>query len=384
MFLLLSGLLTKNLNCRAATSAAPCAGTVYAIQPGDTCQSISLDKGIGTEHLLHANSLRAYCHQFPTTGNLCIPDDRLCTPYQLHVIGNDTCVSIAEEHGITWAQVISWNPEVGTYCDNLDQLAPHGHVLCVSHPGGDYVNPSPDPTTEPPPWASVTSTASETYFTLSPIEFASWTSVPPAITSSYPNAHYVDPIANGSVLECDLYRKGPVPGFNGTDSFNCTDFADFYNITIEDLKLWNPSLAINFTFTNPLTNITQPTHCELVAGQQYCAHLDLLEAEGITESCVNLEIADPGLTSDCQGFRFAYGLDNRTFFEWHSNLEEADALDPAECEGWRRGRAYCARVHHFRLPSKFVCRLMIPERGTAWKKRGGLGAHTATEFLLYP
>jgi hypothetical protein len=49
--------------------------------------------------------------------------------------------------------MVSWNPEVGEYCENMARLAKTGHVICASTPGGGWVNPFPEvpePTTTEP------------------------------------------------------------------------------------------------------------------------------------------------------------------------------------------------------------------------------------------
>ncbi len=94
--------------------------------------------------LLAANDLQAFCHNFPTSGTVCIPTAKICQPYQLKVDLSDTCGSIAQQKGVTWTQLVSWNPELGEYCENIVGLAKEGQVICVSTPGGGWVNPSPD------------------------------------------------------------------------------------------------------------------------------------------------------------------------------------------------------------------------------------------------
>lgn len=131
-----------------------CVGTEYTVKAGDNCRTVSLSQGISTNDLLVVNELQSYCANFPTAGSrLCIPTAKKCKPYQLKADLSDDCSTIASAQKITWAQVVSWNPEVGEYCENLPRLAQDGHVICVSMPGGDWVNPfpeTPEPTTTEP------------------------------------------------------------------------------------------------------------------------------------------------------------------------------------------------------------------------------------------
>jgi LysM repeat protein len=78
-----------------------CSGETYAIQSGDTCQSISEANRVGTAWLLSDNRLEAYCAGFPTSGNLCIRNQ--CNTYV--VKANDTCLSIASGHGLSQVQL---------------------------------------------------------------------------------------------------------------------------------------------------------------------------------------------------------------------------------------------------------------------------------------
>lgn len=90
-------------------SASPtsfCAGTTYTIKPGDTCDSVSLGQGIGTEWLINDNDLFSFCRDFPKSGKLCL--ENKCT---VHTVGEEeTCKSIAKEYKITEAQLYAWNP----------------------------------------------------------------------------------------------------------------------------------------------------------------------------------------------------------------------------------------------------------------------------------
>lgn len=103
--------MTSDLTIPRPTTVVPtptptCAGTTYTIQPGDNCHSISLSQGIGTEWLILENDLAAFCHDFPTEGELCLVNT--CTVHT--VLESDTCKSIAKANDITEAQLRAWNP----------------------------------------------------------------------------------------------------------------------------------------------------------------------------------------------------------------------------------------------------------------------------------
>ncbi|KAK3367561.1 hypothetical protein B0H63DRAFT_515399 [Podospora didyma] len=311
----------------APTATSACAGTVYTLKAGDNCRSVSLAQGISTTHLLSANNLQAYCANFPTAGTLCIPKARKCKPYQLKADLTDSCRTVAAAQNATYAQIVSWNPEVGEFCESIKNLAKGGQVLCVSTPGGGWVNPYPETT-------SASSFTPETYFTLPATEFALAPKPTLGTALPYPNIGYVDPIANDTILDCALHRPAPVK-VNQTsfqDSYLCSDYAKFYGITVDKLVEWNPSLASRVVNKD----------CTLWAGEQYCAQRDLDQSANMSEYCLAPgQVAEPGLRSTCDGFVKWYGLNKTDFLEWNPGLG-------SKCERFHSGNTYCTRVRGFR------------------------------------
>ncbi|KAK2749354.1 FluG domain-containing protein [Colletotrichum kahawae] len=118
----------------ATSTATPaCAGKTYILQDGDTCQSVAQTQRINTAQLLMANNLIAGCYNFPTAAGtaLCIPSADTCDPYV--VKSGDTCTTIANIAKATWVQIVSWNADLGRYCQNVRRYA--GKVVCISNPG---------------------------------------------------------------------------------------------------------------------------------------------------------------------------------------------------------------------------------------------------------
>ncbi|RKU47570.1 hypothetical protein DL546_007146 [Coniochaeta pulveracea] len=130
-----------------SAAAGGCAGTKYTIKSGDTCQTISKSQKISTVNLLLANQKAGFCYDFPTTGTLCIPTSSQCTPYT--VLSSDSCESIADTLKTSWTRLVSWNPELGANCQNIDQYV--GYVICGSNPGGGWMDPSPPVSTTSTP-----------------------------------------------------------------------------------------------------------------------------------------------------------------------------------------------------------------------------------------
>lgn len=122
-----------------------CGGTTYTIQPGDTCQSISLSEEVGTGWLLFDNGLQAHCANFPATGELCIQST--CTIYQVQT--DDTCASIAAAEGVSAVQIELWNPVLGKACRAIASSV--GDYICLSPPGIEIgpTTPGSTPTAAP-------------------------------------------------------------------------------------------------------------------------------------------------------------------------------------------------------------------------------------------
>lgn len=57
----------------------------------------------------------------------------------------DTCAKIADANKVAWVQIVSWNPVFGEDCTKVKSYV--GYPICISTPGGDWVNPSPVPIT---------------------------------------------------------------------------------------------------------------------------------------------------------------------------------------------------------------------------------------------
>ncbi|KAF6829667.1 FluG domain-containing protein [Colletotrichum musicola] len=146
----------------ATSTATPtCAGKTYVLQEGDTCHSVAEKQRINTVQLLMANNLIAGCSNFPTAAGtaLCVPSELTCDPYV--VKRGDTCTTIANVAKATWAQIVSWNADLGRSCQNVGRYA--GNVVCISNPGSTRAGPGSGITASgaAPGKATTTSTAIE-------------------------------------------------------------------------------------------------------------------------------------------------------------------------------------------------------------------------------
>ncbi|KAK1709775.1 hypothetical protein BDP67DRAFT_408326, partial [Colletotrichum lupini] len=328
-------LVTTTISLFTQTTAAPtptptCTGKTYSIQPEDDCNSISVAQSIGTEWLLWDNDLLAFCHQFPTEGELCLVNT--CDIYT--VVESDTCDKIAKAHGMTVTQLLSWNPSINSGCYNLNQTI--GHQICVSVPGTPYVEPSQTTlqpsiplTAAPVPTnvAAETNTYCGRYYTailgdycnlivmkfgismddflfLNPainenctnlyaeesycvqpvgdlntytgkpghITFAitmtgtvedSATTLPDNIWTAPTPTTTLLPIATGTRKDCYHYLTGDDWQKDMTGMYlasNCALAAEVFDVTLEDLEVWNPILGN-----------ASDDGCSFESGFRYCA-----------------------------------------------------------------------------------------------------------------
>ncbi|OIW30099.1 hypothetical protein CONLIGDRAFT_702573 [Coniochaeta ligniaria NRRL 30616] len=142
-----TGSATSSTSVSTSTGSAACVGKTYTILSTDTCTSVSLSQRISTARLFMANNLQASCSSFPKTGSLCIPSAATCEPHKVNLVGPnmDSCETLASAANTTVLQLVAWNPELGPDCANLNRLY-DGYTLCLSPPGGAWVNPHPTPT----------------------------------------------------------------------------------------------------------------------------------------------------------------------------------------------------------------------------------------------
>ncbi|KAI0400686.1 hypothetical protein F4802DRAFT_619562 [Xylaria palmicola] len=323
-----------------APTSKPCDGTTYVVKSGDTCQSVSFGQGINTFELLTANKLLGYCRNFPSAGaSLCIPSSKLCKPYSLKT--GDTCRSIASANDITWTQLVAWNADIGDYCDGIDKMIGEHLTVCVSNPGGEWVNPSPGNGPNPTETASTTDTIFTTPMT-------PYTNFPPAPTTvvAYPNEEFVPPYGNGTLLDCAAYAVAPVlvDGYAHKYSYSCNDTAVQYGITLSNLQEWNPGAL-------ETADYGEGEQCYLPNGRQICVQRHpYAQSQGITEYCINYQVPPPGF--DCGFFSWRWSANVSHLMEWNP------ALDCTNSNLLQKGIEYCVAVKHFRPAGQIsICNL---------------------------
>lgn len=273
------------------------------------------------------NGLLGYCQTPPAAGtSLCLPDSLHCTTHKL--VDTDTCNSLAKKYNATWVKMVSWNPELGPYCDRIPKLASYGFYICASTPGGAWVHPYPGD--EPP--AETSTTTTETYFTIPSTAFTAFPT--PTRDPDQPNLAWVPVYGNRTREDCDVYMTPPII-LNSTLDYTCANTAQAYHVSLSDFLSWNPALQ------------NQTADCELSPDEQYCVQFKRVQpatGASITEYCAQYQVSEPGSYEygDCPSYLESFGLDEATFKEWNG----------VGCDVFQPGYAYCASAMHFRPSGK--------------------------------
>ncbi|KAH7263968.1 hypothetical protein B0J15DRAFT_580905 [Fusarium solani] len=132
-------------NCRLVTNKQhTCEGTIYTMQKGDTCQSISKAMSMATDRLIERNGLTYTCSDLLEGRNLCIEDS--CELVRIEQ--GQICQDFVKWKWFSTIQLQSWNPTLKPLCNsrlipNLDAVA--GRYICIGPPG-ESNGPEPSPT----------------------------------------------------------------------------------------------------------------------------------------------------------------------------------------------------------------------------------------------
>ncbi|UNI22107.1 hypothetical protein JDV02_008028 [Purpureocillium takamizusanense] len=305
------------LNATTLPSPPACIGSAYTIKENDTCVTISGANDISTYQVITTNKLNLGCDNLPGVGrSICLPTGSRCRTYQLGLY--ETCETLMMSWNVTLAQVQAWNPMINSACSNLASW--RGWYLCSSSPSGiatvgsgnTVTTIAPVPTnaqdqsnTRCGQWYYVEAgdncaaislkfslALSDFYFlnpqvdstcrnlrantsycvkpvgnieTYSryPTSTAATTFTRPVTTSDFVPSPVqtatLRPKASGTTSDCYMYENA----FDSTSKLknlvmanSCSNWANFVNVTVEQLVEWNPSLSAS--------------NCVLQAGKSYC------------------------------------------------------------------------------------------------------------------
>ena len=117
----------------AATPALPAPSfncdTIYHKPAGQTCNEIAKAQSVSTLSLIKANGWDLFCNFIPQEAvDIYLP--ARCPTYQWSAIEN--CNWVANLNNITVDQLKTWNPDINTYCTNLNRF--RDSTVCVGPP----------------------------------------------------------------------------------------------------------------------------------------------------------------------------------------------------------------------------------------------------------
>ncbi|RDW70662.1 uncharacterized protein DSM5745_08173 [Aspergillus mulundensis] len=120
-------------------------GTVTETPPGTTLTTTT-----STSTTTTTSTRTTTTTQPPTTANPTVPSPTMpgiaenCDQFY-QISPGDQCGTIAQRHGITTGQLLSWNSEINADCTNLWL----DYYICVHVPGSTTTSAAPEPTEDP-------------------------------------------------------------------------------------------------------------------------------------------------------------------------------------------------------------------------------------------
>jgi hypothetical protein len=119
--------IRTNLPSPGGDLSTPSCSSPYLVPPGDSCDAISLSKGVSTYSIIRAGGLRADCSNLAAGASLCLPSP--CSLYRVQE--GDDCASLVARHpGVTRESLLSWNPNINPICTNMADLV--GTFICLT------------------------------------------------------------------------------------------------------------------------------------------------------------------------------------------------------------------------------------------------------------
>ncbi|KAF1732444.1 LysM domain-containing protein [Beauveria bassiana] len=277
----------------------------YTVAAGDTCSSVAQKRSVTEYGISDLNGLSIDCDPLPVGKTICIPPT--C---KVHKIGAaDDINGLAAKYQVTVGQLVAWNPMIRLDGSNLRNL--FDRSICISAPGGavnvdrgrpEKAVPVPknahgDSNKNCGKWYTVkkddncakislaNSVSLDDFYFLNPgvdktcsnlwlnyayctqavgdiktypgypVTMPSTTFTRPAPTPTKPRQEKL--LAPGTIQDCFKYEAGFDMYYLDLDTLNtCQSFAHWNNVTIDELREWNPSLPVD--------------RCMFSKSQRYC------------------------------------------------------------------------------------------------------------------
>ncbi|KAL5342188.1 hypothetical protein BJX70DRAFT_337961 [Aspergillus crustosus] len=276
--------------------------STYTVVKGDNCAKIAKAHSVPRGALISLNGIRPECANLRVGDVLCLPES--CQLYAVDL--GASCTDIIETNNIRIADLFEWNAYLDPECTNL--IA--GDQVCVAKPG---VLPSPSPTPTPPVSPTAVKTTGYATATIPPpgpvphgttrkcgqyyqvksgdycdsiadrysIDLVLFQQINPAINTDcsnlVPGLYYcvsptVDWNQTTTTTQGSTYTPAPAPTPSGTTpqcyewyvvhtGDTCNRIGSIYGISLQDLRIWNPSLKEDCSNLRP--------------GVAYCIHGEL-------------------------------------------------------------------------------------------------------------
>ncbi|KAL6355273.1 hypothetical protein LRP88_10859 [Fusarium phalaenopsidis] len=257
-------------------------------------------------------------------------NDQNCELYS--VKDGDTCLSIISRTNVTFAQIISWNPDLDKQCANITAFA--GQDIYVSNPEGNYAVPSNSQGS--PTIVTTTTEFVQTPFTPLPLEYDPLT--------DYVSTNPVIPLANKTREDCSSYLY--LANITATPNLaDCWSMAMVHDITPEEFILWNPSLAKSSSNASDSHSYNYP--CTVSESVSYCVALESatqapgeedveappsLRAAGEVENCTAWFA--PESYHSCESLLLTTWLEFDDFYRMNPSVK-------SDCTGLAVGTYYC-------------------------------------------
>ncbi|RMZ83680.1 hypothetical protein DV738_g1034, partial [Chaetothyriales sp. CBS 135597] len=190
------------------------------------------------------------------------------------------------------------------------------------------------------------------------------TTFPPVVWSSPTPTTTQIPLASGTRKDCYSYLVGDdwQTDLSGTDlGSNCNLIASVWDVTLEDLRVWNPSLGD-----------TSDPSCAFASGVRYCAKYyygfktyeeepgvnpDLPVRDGMAEDCTLAVYVNPSGGQTCQEILDSWELTIAQFYEWNPSVG-------SDCSGMWAGYQYCVRTEDYVEPTPTTASTTISATAT--------------------
>ncbi|CAG7941532.1 unnamed protein product [Penicillium salamii] len=107
--------------------------TIYKVESGDTCLSISAAQNVSTSALINLNSLDTGCTHIVAGAEICLPD--ICEIYRVKETDTIDKIVANLSRQVSVPQFVAWNANLNSASSSQNLTAVSGKYICVSPPG---------------------------------------------------------------------------------------------------------------------------------------------------------------------------------------------------------------------------------------------------------